>query len=58
MGFEEVYCVLMEEVIFLEEEGIFLEVEFDEYFCYDFVFKMVFWEFIVYEELELMGLFM
>lgn len=48
----------MEEVIFLEEEGIFLEVEFDEYFCYDFVFKMVFWEFIVYEELELMGLFM
>jgi glutathionylspermidine synthase len=55
-GFEEAHRAPMEEVIFSEEEGIFLEVEHEEYLRYDFVFKMAPWEFIAYEEPELMGL--
>jgi glutathionylspermidine synthase len=55
-GFQEVHRAPLEEVIFSEEEGIFLEIEPEEYLRYDFVFKMVPWEFIAYEEPELMGL--
>ncbi|MEQ8705551.1 MAG: glutathionylspermidine synthase family protein [Phaeodactylibacter sp.] len=55
-GFEEVHRAPMEEVIFSEEEGIFLEIEPEEFLRYDFVFKMAPWEFIAYEEPELMRL--
>lgn len=55
-GFEEVHRAPMEEVIFSEEDGVFLEIEPDEYLRYDFVFKMAPWEFIAYEEPELMSL--
>lgn len=56
-GFDEVHRAPMEEVIFSEEEGVFLEIESEEFLRYDFVFKMAPWEFIAYEEPELMGLF-
>ena len=55
-GFHEVHRAPLEEVIFSEEEGIFLEIEPDQFLQYDFVFKMVPWEFIAYEEPELMEL--
>ncbi|NBC07410.1 MAG: glutathionylspermidine synthase family protein [Bacteroidetes bacterium] len=55
-GFEEVHRAPLEEVIFSEEEGVFLEIAPDEYLRYDFVFKMAPWDFIAYEEPELMGL--
>ncbi len=55
-GFQEVHRAPLEEVIFSEEDGIFLEIEPEAYLKYEFVFKMVPWEFIAYEEPELMEL--
>lgn len=55
-GFQEVHRAPIEEVIFSEEEGVFLEIEPEQYLRYDFVFKMVPWELVAYEEPELMHL--
>ena len=55
-GFEEIHRAPMEEVIFSEEEGVFLEIGPEEFLRYDFVFKMVPWEFVAYEEPELMDM--
>jgi glutathionylspermidine synthase len=55
-GFQDVHRAPLEDVIFSEDEGVFLEIAPEEYLRYDFVFKMVPWEFIAYEEPELMAL--
>lgn len=55
-GFQEVHRALLEEVTFSEDEGIFLEVEPEHFLQYDFVFKMVPWDMIAYDEPELMDL--
>lgn len=54
-GFEVRYAPL-EEVIFSEEEGIFVEEKNGEYARYDFWFKLIPWDFIAFEEPELMRL--
>lgn len=55
-GFEEIHRASLGDVIFSEEEGIFLEVEPDVFLQYDFVFKMVPWDYIANEEPELMDI--
>ncbi|WP_170254426.1 glutathionylspermidine synthase family protein [Phaeodactylibacter luteus] len=55
-GFTEVHRAPLEEVIFSPDEGVFLEIEQDAYLRYDFVFKMVPWDFIAHEEPELMDI--
>ncbi len=46
----------LEHVVFSAEDGIFARVGEDEYIQYDFWFKLIPWEFIAYEEPELMDL--
>lgn len=53
-GFDVAYADL-EHVIFDEDEGVFLQYG-DEYVQYDYLYKMVPWEFIVYEEPELLDI--
>lgn len=53
-GFKEVHFIALEKVIFSEDEGIFLEVGPDQFLRFDFWFKMVPWEFMIYEEPELL----
>jgi glutathionylspermidine synthase len=55
-GFQEVHRAPLAEVTFSEEEGIFLEIEPGEFLRCDFIFKMVPWEFIAYDEPELMDI--
>ena len=55
-GFTEVQQMILDKVIFSPEEGIFVEVGPDNFRRYDFWFKMIPWEFIAYEEPELMNL--
>lgn len=55
-GFVEVHRAPLPEVTFSEEEGVFLEIEPGAFLQYDFVFKMVPWDFIAYEEPELMDI--
>lgn len=54
-GFE-VTQVDLQHVVFSEEDGIFEELGPNDYLKYDFWFKLVPWEFIAYEEPELMEL--
>lgn len=53
-GFTTVEHRKLEEVIFSPDEGIFLERTLDEYEQFEFWFKIVPWEFIAYEEPDLM----
>lgn len=53
-GFKTAYSDL-EHVIFSAEEGIFLETE-QGYQPFDFFYKLVPWEFVIYEEPELLNL--
>jgi glutathionylspermidine synthase len=55
VGFEVDYCHI-ENVHFSAEEGIFVRNDFDEYFRFNFWFKLVPWEYIAYDEPELMAL--
>ncbi|MEM9849501.1 MAG: glutathionylspermidine synthase family protein [Bacteroidota bacterium] len=55
-GFQEVNIMLLEKVVFSEEEGIFLQLGPESYTKYDFFFKMFPWDFAAYEEPELMDL--
>ncbi len=55
-GFSEVHIMRLEHVIFSEDEGVFVEISANNYNKYDFVYKMIPWEFIAYEEPELMRL--
>ncbi len=54
-GFEVEY-ELLEDVIFSEEEGIFVEEDDGSYTQYNFWYKLVPWEFIAFEEPELMDI--
>jgi glutathionylspermidine synthase len=53
-GFAKIDRAPVEEVIFSTEEGIFLEYSNGTFQQFDFWFKMAPWEFIAYEEPELM----
>ena len=55
-GFQDVQMMALEKVIFSEDDGIFIELGHEEYQQFDFWFKMVPWDFIAFEEPELMGL--
>ena len=55
-GFEDVQEMTMSEVIFSRDEGIFIELGNGEYQRFDFWFKMVPWDFIAYDEPELMSI--
>ncbi|MCB0579715.1 MAG: glutathionylspermidine synthase family protein [Phaeodactylibacter sp.] len=55
-GFRDVELMVLEKVIFSEDDGIFIEPGPGEYQQFDFWFKMVPWDFIAFEEPELMGL--
>ena len=53
-GFSTVVKAPLEEVVFSPDEGIFIEQSNGKYQQFDFWFKMAPWEFIAYEEPELM----
>lgn len=55
-GFQQVQIVLLEKVVFSEEEGIFIESGPESYTKFDFFFKMFPWDFMAYEEPNLMDL--
>lgn len=55
-GFEEIYQVNLEAVIFDPEEGVFLEIGQDRFIHFDFWYKIVPWDFIANEEPDLMNL--
>ena len=55
-GFAEVKYAPLEEVIFSEEEGIFIDGGNGEYHRYDFWYKFIPWEFIAFEEPKLMDI--
>jgi glutathionylspermidine synthase len=54
-GFEDVQEAALDKVIFSPEEGLFIELGNGEYQRFDFWFKMIPWDFIAYEEPELMS---
>ncbi len=53
-GFEDVQSMPLDKITFSHEEGIFIEVNDDEFLKFDFWFKLVPWEFIAYEEPRLL----
>lgn len=53
-GFEDIQLMPLDKIIFSPEEGIFIELNEDHYQRYDFFYKFIPWEFIAYEEPELM----
>lgn len=53
-GFQQVRQVPLDKVIFDPDDGIFVKLGEDDYKHYDFWFKFVPWEFIAYEEPDLM----
>ncbi len=55
-GFTEVQKLVMDKVIF-SEEGVFVEMGHEHFVQFDFVFKVIPWEFIMHEEPELLGIF-
>lgn len=55
-GFEDVQSMLLERVIFSPEEGFFVELMEDEFRRYDFLYKFIPWDFIAYEEPDLLDL--
>ena len=55
-GFEDVQLMPLDKLIFSPEEGIFVELNADHYQRYDFFYKFIPWEFIAYEEPELMDI--
>jgi glutathionylspermidine synthase len=46
----------LDQITFSEEEGIFVDIMRGEYMKFDFWFKLVPWEFIAYEEPDLMAI--
>jgi glutathionylspermidine synthase len=55
-GFQKVTYMPLERVVFSENEGVFVELSPDEYLRYDFWYKMVPWDFMLFEEPELFDL--
>ena len=53
-GFQDILQVPLEKVTFSAEEGIFVELPTGEFQRFDFWFKMVPWDFIVFEEPKLL----
>ena len=53
-GFREVQFMALERVLFSTEEGIFMELGKDHYQHFDFWFKFIPWEFICFEEPDLL----
>lgn len=52
-GFTQIKHSVLEEVIFSEEEGIFMQAKTGEYTRYDFWYKFTPWDIIAYDEPEL-----
>ncbi|MEM8528049.1 MAG: glutathionylspermidine synthase family protein [Bacteroidota bacterium] len=55
-GFQQVQIMILEKVVFSEEEGVFIQSGPELYTKFDFFFKMFPWDFMAYEEPELMDL--
>ena len=55
-GFKVAQQVNLEKVVFSEDEGIFVELGRDKFQRFDFFFKMVPWDFICFEEPDLLDL--
>ncbi len=55
-GFLDVQHMVLPQVIFSPDEGLFVEVNPQEFRRYDFWFKMIPWEWIAYDEPELLDL--
>jgi glutathionylspermidine synthase len=55
-GFKQAQHMLLERIVFSPDEGIFVELGRDNFRQYDFFFKMVPWDFIAYDEPELMNI--
>jgi len=55
-GFTEVKYAPLSEVIFSETEGIYVEASNGEYHRYDFWYKFIPWDYIAFDEPELMRL--
>lgn len=55
-GFEDVQMMPLDKIIFAPDEGIFIELNQENYRRYDFFYKFIPWEFIAYEEPELMDI--
>jgi glutathionylspermidine synthase len=53
-GFREVQLMLLEKVVFDPEEGIFIDLGREQYRQYDFWYKLAPWDFIAYDEPDLM----
>jgi glutathionylspermidine synthase len=53
-GFQDVQEMNMDKIIFSDEEGVFIELGKDQFIRYDFWFKFVPWELIVFDEPELL----
>lgn len=54
-GFEIAYCYI-EDVQFSAQEGVYMRDHFDNYYRFNFWFKLVPWEYIAYDEPELMDI--
>lgn len=55
-GFKKVTYMPLEKIVFSEGEGVFVEISRDDFIQYDFMYKMVPWDFILFEEPELFDL--
>lgn len=55
-GFTEVVCANLEQITFSADEGIFLEDEDGDFHKFEFLYKFIPWDFIVFEEPELLTL--
>ena len=55
-GFDEVHYADLQKVTFSPEEGIFLEVTPGNYLRFDFWYKMLPWDFFLFEEPELFAI--
>ena len=54
-GFGDVQQMILSQVIFAPDEGIFIELNPEEFRRYDFWFKMVPWEWMSYDEPDLLN---
>ncbi len=55
-GFAEVQLMPLDKIVFAPDDGIFIELSEENYRRYDFFYKFIPWEFIAYEEPELMDI--
>ena len=55
-GFIQVQQLDLEHVIFSPEEGVFSQMGEDQFLQYDFFCKLIPWEFLAFEEPELLGI--